>query len=131
MREVDILKECRMVVEESEEETAKLTDALTNLKINIVEQARKDYIKGALVLIRKYKMPMYYIADDPDAKIFIQKSCPGSKLTTNKLVFWYKDAKRFVTEDPFVLFADPTEVINHWDREAWAIYKSSRKTYIV
>ena len=99
-------------------------DAIDNLAVAIVEKTKEDYIKGSLILIKKFARPMDILEDFQPAKILIEKSSPGSKESYLRRVYWYKNAKRFVTEDPYSFFADSEEVLRTWSKEAWHIYKN-------
>ena len=98
-------------------------DGLNELRIEIIKMAKEDYIKGALVLIRKFKRPMDMILEHETARDIILKARPGAKDATTRRIYWYKDAKRFVEEDPYEMFADPEIVIKTWNKMAWNKYK--------
>lgn len=107
-----------------EEKRLSEEDALTELAIAMVNLAKDDYVKGALILIKKYAKPMELIIKDPHAVTFIEKSRPGSSSSLERKVYWYKDATRFINNDPYGIFGDPSEVIRNWNKEAWRIYRN-------
>lgn len=118
MKEIDILAESKKN-EPDEAEAERIRDFLGNVQVGIVELAKADYIKGALVLIRRFRKPMDIIENDPSAQIRIQKSRPGAKSAHDRHIYWYKDAKRFVLEDPYSMFEDSEIVLKAWNKEAW------------
>lgn len=98
-------------------------EAMVELAVSMIELAKEDYIKGAFVLIKKFARPMDLIVEYPPARHMIDRSRPGSKSGADRAVFWYKDALRFIKEDPYGLFSDPKQVIRTWNEEAWKMYR--------
>lgn len=126
MKEVDISAESKKN-EPYEVEMERFRDAFSNVQVGIVEQAKKDYIKGALVLIRRFRMPMNMIENDPSAQIRIQKSRPGARSAHDRHIYWYKDARRFVLEDPYSMFEDSEIVLKAWNKEAEDMFRAEER----
>lgn len=97
-------------------------DAITELAVSMIDLAKEDYIKGALILIKRFAKPMELVVDDPRAKMIIEKSRPGSKSGAERRIYWYKDSLRFIKDDPYGMFQEPEEVIKTWNDEAWRVY---------
>ena len=97
-------------------------DAITEIAIAMVDLAKDDYIRGALVLIKKFARPMDLVVKHAPAKQMIERSRPGASTAAERKVYWYKDALRFLNEDPYGLFQDVNEIVKAWDEEAWGVY---------
>lgn len=96
---------------------------LNNLQCGIVEQARKDYVRGAKALIAIFKKPMDKILYIPKANEMILKSRPGSREVDIRKIYWYKDAKTFVEKDPYNMFNNNQSIVfDVWDQIAWEEY---------
>ena len=103
-------------------------DILCNIQFGIVEQARKDYIKGAKVLISIFKEPMEKLLYNTKAKDMILKARPGHKIAAVRHIYWYKDAKRFVEQDPYEMFNNNQEMIfKAWNQMAMEEYLEDTK----
>lgn len=97
-------------------------DAITEIAIAMVEQAKDDYIRGALVLIKRFARPMDILVNYTPAQLMIERSRPGSDAAADRKVYWYKDALRFLREDPYGMFSDSEEIVKAWNEEAWGVY---------
>lgn len=94
-------------------------DVLVNIQYGIIEQARKDYIKGARILISIFKEPMEKILNNNRAKDMIMKARPSNKTAELRHIFWYKDARTFVEKDPYDMFNGNQEMIfKAWNQMA-------------
>ncbi len=101
---------------------------LNNLQCGIVEQARKDYVRGAKALITIFKKPMDKILYISKANEMILKSRPGSKEVDIRKIYWYKDAKTFVEKDPYNMFNNNQSIVfDVWDQIAWEEYTEDMK----
>lgn len=83
-----------------------------NVAVGIVNQAKKDFIKGGKILYGMMKcIPTYNeLIANPD----------HHTLSNNADVRWMYDSWRFVRDDPYQFFGDVEEedVINAWKNEA-------------
>ena len=83
-------------------------DGVENIACAMVDQARKDFIKGGRVLYSVlHRIPTHKeLLADPD----------HHTLSNNADVRWMYDAWRFVHQDPYHFFGDATEdeIINAW-----------------
>lgn len=94
-------------------------DVLVNIQYGIIEQARKDYIKGARILISIFKEPMEKILNNNRARDMIMKARPGHKTAELRHIYWYKDARTFVEKDPYDMFNGNQEMIfKAWNQMA-------------
>ena len=103
-------------------------DVLVNIQYGIIEQARKDYIKGARILISIFKEPMEKILNNNRARDMIMKARPSNKMAELRHIYWYKDARTFVEKDPYNMFNDNQEMIfKAWDQMAMEEYIEYQK----
>lgn len=103
-------------------------NVLVNIQCGIVEQARKDYIKGARILISIFKEPMEKILNNSRARDMILKARPGNRTAELRHIYWYKDARTFVEKDPYNMFNDNQEMIfKAWDQMAMEEYIEYQK----
>ncbi len=103
-------------------------DILVNIQYGIIEQARKDYIKGARILISIFKEPMEKILNNNRARDMIMKARPGNKTAELRHIYWYKDARTFVEKDPYDMFNGNQEMIfKAWNQMAMEEYIEYQK----
>lgn len=103
-------------------------DILVNIQYGIIEQARKDYIKGARILISIFKEPMEKILNNSRAREMIMKARPSNKTAELRHIYWYKDARTFVEKDPYGMFNGNQETIfKTWNQMAMEEYIEYKK----
>lgn len=102
-------------------------NGIENLAIGIVDQARKDYIKGAFKLIKKFRKPVEECLKDPYCQKYIGQANMSNSLRD---IFWMMDARRFMKKDPYGLLRsekDYDSAIKSWNETAWKMYKDGKQ----